>query len=254
MKKLVYSFLFAFIYFPLLTLLYLTLIGQWSFPQLLDANFHFKNWISLTKETSIWTSLGLSLFIATFLASLATIFGFVVSQALSYQKKGNLYLQFAYYPYLIAPVILGAMLQFYFVRLNLSGTILGVLIAQSFFILPYSVLLMATFWNDTIRQFTLQAKSLGANTFQIYQSVLLPLAKPWLFLVFVQCFLISWFEYGVTQLIGVGKVNTLPIQAMQLIREANPHQAALIACFMIFPILFLLGLNQQTLMKKEGKL
>lgn len=205
----------------------------------------------MDSSNGLFVSFLLSIFISGSIAVLATLFGYFISRQLLFDKNQSRFIQLAFYPYLIAPVILGAMLQFYFVRFNLTGTTLGVFIAQAFFIFPYSVLLLSTFWNDKIRQLAFQAKSLGATDRQVNQQVLFPMARPWILLSLVQCFLISWFEYGITQYIGVGKVETLTIRAMNFVKEANPHQAALSACLMILPVLLILVINQQLLTKRS---
>jgi len=226
---------------PLFTILYLSLVTQWSYPQLLKADYTLRYWRDLLADRDgLPGSLLLSLFIATFQGSMATTFAFPVSRQLMEQPRLRRLLKLAYYPYLIAPVVLGTMLQVYFIQLGLNGALAGVLLAQALFIIPFSVLLLSTFWNERTRQIAFQASSLGAGNWQLYRTVLLPMAQPWLLLSFTLCFLVSWFEYGITQLIGVGKVETLTIRVMQYVQEANPHQAALAACLMIVPVVALL--------------
>ena len=228
---------------------YLSLVSHWSFPKIFDVSISWSLWAEMfSGNSNILQSALLSLFLSTIIASTATFFGFFVSQQLS---DRNLFLKLSYFPYLIAPVVFGAMLQFYFTLIGLSGSVWGVLLAQILFVFPYSVLLFSTFWNERIRQTAFQSMTLGANTWQVFLTVLLPMSKPWLFLCFVQCFLISWYEYGITQLIGVGKVETLPIKTMLFIKEANPHLAALSACIMVFPIVLFLIVNRQLFLKRE---
>lgn len=242
-----------FVVLPLISIIYLSLVSVWTFPDLLDAQFTGKVWGGLfTGNAALLASFGLSLFISGTLAVVATAFGYFISKFLLFELRKRSWIQLAFYPYLIAPVILGAMLQFYFVRWGLTGTVAGIMIAQAFFILPYSVLLLSTFWTEQLRQLAFQAYSLGANSQQVNREILFPMAKPWLLLSLVQCFLISWFEYGMTQLIGVGKINTLTISTMRYVKEADPHQAALSACLMIIPVLIILVINQRLFRKRTA--
>ena len=57
-------------------------------------------------------------------------------------------------------------------------------------------------------------------------------------------------RYGITQLIGIGKVDTLTIRVMQFVREANPYLAAVTSCLMIAPPLLLLAINKKAFLKK----
>lgn len=66
---------------------------------------------------------------------------------------------------------------------------------------------------------------------------------------FFQAFLISWFEYGLTTLIGIGKVQTLTVKVFQYIGEANIFHAALASLLLALPPAGLLWVNKQVLFK-----
>jgi putative spermidine/putrescine transport system permease protein len=225
---------------PILSLVYLSLQTQWEYPVL--TNFTAQQWIDALPQGEILSSLMLSLGISMMLATVATCGGFLLSRSIAQRPS---WISLAFYPYLIAPVIFGVMLQYYFVRMELTGTVAGVLLAQLLFILPYSILLYATFWNKRVTNTAFQASTLGASEWQVFTTILLPMARPWMLLCFIQCFLISWFEYGITQVIGVGKINTLTMATMHFVREANPHLAAISSLLMVIPVLLLLGLNRR---------
>ncbi|MFT4737008.1 MAG: putative spermidine/putrescine transport system permease protein [Paraglaciecola sp.] len=235
---------------PVIALLYLTVVAQWTYPQLLLPNFTLSHWGALFTSGQLMSSLLLSFGIASFLAVIGTGFGFWVTWQLLHLSDHRGMISLAFYPYLIAPVVLGAMLNYYFLRWGLTGTIGGVMIAQSLTILPFSALLMSTFWSARIQSLSFQASTLGASPKQVLQNVLLPMAKPWLTLSLVQCFLISWFEFGITRLVGVGKVETLTVSSMLFIKEANPHQAAVAATLMIIPLLLLFLFNYRLIQRK----
>lgn len=92
-----------------------------------------------------------------------------------------------------------------------------------------------------------QAASLGATLGQRIRYVLIPMAKPWLALALFQSFLISWFEYGLSATIGLGKVKTLTILTYGFIQEANPAFAAVSALILTLPPLLVLALNRSLL-------
>jgi putative spermidine/putrescine transport system permease protein len=227
------------------------MVKTWTFPQLFNADFTLMHWKNLIGgNTGLASSLLISLAISTALSFFATFFGFIVSKQIMSGKNPTRLLHLSYYPFLIAPVVFGCMLQFYFIRWGLTGTLLGVMLAQSLFILPYGVLMMSSFWTHSVKQTELQARTLGANQIQVNMTVLIPMAKPFLLLCFVQCFLISWFEYGITQFIGLGKVDTLTIRTMHFVNEANSHLAAVAALIMILPLMLILFLNKRLLIKR----
>ena len=251
MKRSLYTVTALLLLIPLLVITYLSWVTAWQYPQLVNSHYTTHNWSLLfNSNNQLASSLLLSILISSSIATIATAFGFVVSNSILLKKRSTFLLSLAYYPYLIAPVVFGAMLQFYFTWLGLTGSLAGIILAQLLFILPHSVLFLSTFWNDHIRQTAFQATSLGATSGQVYRTLLIPMAKPWLFICFAQCFLISWFEYGMTQLIGVGKVQTLTILTMQFIREANPHIAALAAILLVLPPLTLWVINRKIFLQQ----
>jgi putative spermidine/putrescine transport system permease protein len=66
-----------------------------------------------------------------------------------------------------------------------------------------------------------------------------------LLIAFFQSFLISWFEFGLTNYIGGGQVQTLTLRVYQYIGEANIHLAALSSLLLVIPPLILLWLNKR---------
>ena len=255
MRKAIDYMVIGLLFLPLVAIVYLVLVSRWVYPQLWDASFSLSHWIAGIRSTgSLLEGLWLSLFLATAMGAGATGVGFFLSHQVTLQGRRSGLIHFAYYPYLIAPVVLGVMLRFYFVRAGLTGTLAGVLLAQFIFILPYAILLLSTFWNDRVRQTAFQASTLGATPGQVFRTVLMPMAKPWLIICFLQCFLISWFDYGITQVIGVGKVATLTVQTMVFVKAANPHLAALAACLLVGPLVALMFINRKLFLQGDNVL
>ena len=145
----------------------------------------------------------------------------------------------------MTPVVLAACLQYFFISAGLSGTIPGVILGQLFITFPYGIILFSSHWNVQMKELEGVAITLGSNQFNLYKRVLIPASKDILVIVFFQTFLISWFEYGLTSVLGVGKVSTLTVMVFQFIYEANIAFAALCSCALIFPPLILLWFNRK---------
>lgn len=240
MQKLFQVLIILFVVLPIVALLYLSAVKFWIYPDLFQANFTLEYWSGLRGTYSgISSSFAVSLGIAASISLVATGLGFFFSAFLLLVPGRSTWLALSFFPYLIAPVSFGALLQTYFVRLGLSGSPSGVWIAQLLFVVPYATILLSTFWNHDIRKLYQQATALGATSSQAFFGIIVPLAKPWLGLSLLQCFLISWYEYGITRLIGLGKVQTLTVGVMHYLNEANPHLAALAATLLVGPIVLL---------------
>jgi putative spermidine/putrescine transport system permease protein len=249
-----WSLLGALFLLPLIGLVYLSVVEQWRYPALLsDARFTLRHWSSFWSNSSgLRAGLGLSLGLSGTVALSASMAGFWMAGRIARHAQRRWLFSLAYFPYLVAPVILGVLWQHWWARLGWSGTLWGVFLAQWLFVFPYAVLFFAGFWNEQFRKVLFQARSLGADRRRLWSDVVLPLGLPWLAVGLFQCFLLSWFEYGLTQLIGVGKVPTLTIRTVLFVQEANPHGAAVAGLLMAMPPLLLLLLNRSVFLRRVG--
>ena len=238
---------------PFIYLLLLSFTNNWQFPQLLPVSYNSKIWHNaLLENNGILRGFFISIFIASCVAVVSTLFGFLISRAIANHKRRNLFLFVCYFPLALSPVIFALLVNYYFIRIGLSGTITGVVIAQLMITLPFSILLLNSFWNRQIKSFEEASNTLGADFKQIFFKVLLPIAKPQLVVCFIQTFLISWFEYGLTTIIGVGKIKSLTLKVYQYIGEANVYYAAISSCIIILPIVVLIWINKKFVYHKLG--
>ena len=241
----------AVILFPFAFLLMLSLGRRWAYPGLLPAEWTLHNWQAIWGgQAGLGESLLLSLALSLSIAMIATAGSFWVSKQVAYHRYRQRWLVLAYLPYVFAPVILAACLQYFFIRTGLSGKFEGVAIAQLFITFPYGLIFFTSFWTERMLALEQLIATLGGNTWQAYTKVLLPVAKGPILTCFFQLFLISWFEYGLTALIGVGKVQTLTLKVFQYVNEANLFFAALASCLLVLPPIVLLWLNKRYVFSK----
>jgi len=246
MKQLLKYLLIGIVLFPYLFLLLLSLGQGWVFPKIFPDSWTLDNWQNvLSTQSALAESLGISILIAVTIAATATLLGFITSRSIAYHAQRSRWLLLAYFPYIFSPVIYAACLQFYFVWLGLSGAIAGVLLAQFFIVYPFAVIFFVSFWNEELRAMEQLVLTLGGSRRQAFWRVLLPVAKNPLFICFFQTFLISWFEYGLTMLIGVGKVQTLTVKVFQFVNEANIFNAALASVLLVVPPTLFLIINKR---------
>jgi putative spermidine/putrescine transport system permease protein len=235
---------------PLVLLVYLSVSVQWHYPALTSHVFTLQHWRWMLSGSPLLASLGLSLGLSLTVGALATGTGAFVSRLLAYYTRSPYWLLGAYAPYVIAPVILAVMLNVYLLRLGLTGTIGGVVVAQLLITIPYAVLLFYGFWNERLRTMEHLVRTMGGDATAVLRHAIWPAARGLLAVCFFQTFLISWFEYGLTQYIGVGKVPTLTIMVFRYVSEANPYLAALASVLLVAPPLALLALNRRVLVHR----
>ncbi len=227
---------------PALLLLMLSVGREWLFPAILPGSFTFRNWADLLKGGGdLGSGLVLNLILSAVVAVLATGLGFLTARLV--QNRSVLLL--AYLPYALSPVVYAVLLYVFFIRLGLSGNVAGVVLGQLLLAYPFAVIFFRSFWGLQATRYEQLALTLGCTPWQALRKVLIPVARPALVICFFQTFLISWFEFGLTNLIGIGKVKTLTVQVFVYIQEANIHYAALAALLLVIPPVVLLLANRR---------
>ena len=238
--------------FPFLYLIILSIISRYPYPEIIPKHFDFSHWISVfTGESELAHSLTVSVIISLTVATISTGFGFVTSRAFAKNSKEQRLIKMTYFPFLFPPVIYASMLSHFFIVAHLSGTITGVVVGQVLIAYPFAILLLRGFWSRTVMTNEETAKTLGASPRQIFFRVLLPMARGLLFITFFQTFLISWFEYGLTTLLGLGQIQTLTLRVFGYIQQGNPTLAALSSLFLFIPPVLLLLIYKPSLFRRR---
>ena len=252
-KILQYGFIIA-IFFPLLFLIVLSLGKNWAFPFVFPNELSIKNWFVFADNESQIGGLFLqSLVLSTIVSFLVTTSSFLISKSISYSKYKTVFLILAYIPYLLSPVVMAIIFQYFFIVANLNATFIGVILAQFIIALPFGIIIFSNFWNDQIKQYENLSATLGSPKNYTFKKILLPLAKPTFILCFFQIFLVSWFEFGLTRIIGAGKIKTLTLSVFKYINEANVFYAALASCLLILPPMLLIYINKKVLFFVENQ-
>lgn len=238
---LVSAILLPFLFFGMLS------VGQaWFYPDVLPQRFTPDNWQELLLgQSELQAGLLRSVILGLGVAILSTVTGFIVSREIAWVKYKNRWLLLAYWPFVLSPVVLAILVQRFFLLTGMSGEVIGVLLGQLILAFPFAVIFFQSFWTQEVLQVEQQSQTLGASAVYTLQNVLLPLGKPLLLICFFQTFLISWFEYGLTQFIGLGKVKTLTILVFKYVNEANIFHAALASLLIMLPPALLLWLNKK---------
>ncbi|MFY9825237.1 MAG: ABC transporter permease [Thermoanaerobaculia bacterium] len=235
---------------PLAVLAVLSFAGAWPFPDVVPSRWTVSRWLEvLAGRGGLAASFGVSVLISAAVALLSTGLGFVTSKHVAYHPRRRLLLFLAYVPFALSPVILGVCLLYVAIQAGLSGTVAGVILAQTIFAYGFAIVLFQGLWSPRMRAFEDLVRTLGGSTWQLYARVLVPLSKEMLLLCFFQTFLISWFQYGLTVLVGGGQVKTLTLKVYDFVGEANVFYAALASCLLIIPPALLLWANKRILFK-----
>jgi putative spermidine/putrescine transport system permease protein len=252
LKKTLWILLATLFYLPFAYLVLLSLATNWRYPLLLPEGFNLETWQYIIQtDSAVGSSFVLSVLLSASVAFLATFFGFFIGKTIATHRLKNIFLTITYFPYAFSPVIYAFCLNFLFMQLNLVGNMEGVVLAQFIITFPFAIILFSNHWSNELLNLESVVLTLGGSPRQAFWRVILPLSKNILLICFFQTFMISWFEYGLTSVIGLGKVQTLTLKTYQFIGESNVYFAALASCLLVFPPLILLWFNRRFVFKEH---
>ncbi|RIV21132.1 ABC transporter permease subunit [Fibrisoma montanum] len=236
---------------PFVLLLLLALGQYWRFPDVLPPVYALD---ALTRvvsaDSALATGFLLSLLIATVVAVVSTAGGFVVARAIAGASRPDRWVTLSYLPYALPPVLLAVLIQPYFIRLHLSGSLAGVVLGLLLITIPFAALFFRSFWGEQAKQYEQLSRTLGCTQVQAFRWVLLPLARPLLITCLFQTFLIAWFDFGLTNYLSVGKVQTLTVQVFIYVGEANSRLAAVASLLLLIPPALLLWVNRKAIVRR----
>lgn len=232
--------------FPFALIVMLSAGWSWPFPHILPLRWTAAPWRTVFDGSdAIGSTFVLSCGLSAVVAVIATAGSFLAARFIAYHRHRRTLLILAYVPYVISPVVLAVCLLYLYIRAGIDGTVAGVIMAQTILAFSFGTIFFVDFWNDEKLALEGLVATLGGTTPQLYRRVLLPISRGPLLLCFFESFLISWFQYGTTLLIGEGRVQTLSLRVFAYVSEANPAYAALASCLLVIPPVLLLWVNKR---------
>lgn len=240
---------YSFLYLPLFVLV------TFSFN---DSQLHF-DWVGFTtkwymalwQSCEVWTSLQNSLIVAVsavFLSlSMASCFVFFGTRA--YVKRTLV----VFYANLVVPEIMlavGLMSLFYFFSIPLSLTTL--IAAHTVLGFGYSVPIVYDTYRELDKKYMEASLDLGANTWQTFYLVVLPLLYPALLASALLVFIISFDDFLLSFFCSGGSTQTLPMYIFAMIRTGTSPLVSALSTILLAASSLLVLLYLSLRVKKTG--
>src|SRR5258706_8532798 len=124
-----------------------------------------------------------------------------------------------------------------------AGTLSAILIAHVFYNTTIIIRIVGNALSSLDPKLEHAARSLGADTFHVWQNIILPLLRPSIFAATLLVFLFDFTSFGVILLLGGSKFSTLEVEIyIQAVKQLHLPLAALLAliqliCTLVFSIL-----------------
>lgn len=198
-----------------------------------QAFFHSREWLG---------ALGNSLLIAPLATLLATALGVLASVGLVRGEfRGKTLVMAIIVSPMIAPVVIVAVgMFFFFARISLLNSYIGLVLAHAMLGVPFVVITVTAVLKNYDRNLSRAAASLGAPPWLVFARVTLPLIAPGVFSGALFAFAASFDEVVVTLFLASPAQRTLPIQMFAGIRENLDPTIAAAASLMVGASLILL--------------
>ena len=253
-----YSFLticgmiFFFLIFPLLVIIPLSFnaVPFFTFTKemlSLDPAGYSLKWYedfftNLNWQGAVWNSF----YIAFFATILATFFGTLAALGLSspHMPYKTLVMSLLISPMIVPLIISAAGMFFFYSRLGLQGTHLGVILAHAALGTPFVVITVTATLVGFDKSLIRAAANLGASPPRVFFKVIVPLILPGVISGGLFAFITSFDEVVVVLFVGSYKQRTIPWQMFSGIREQiSPTILAVATLMVLVSVIMLLALE-----------
>lgn len=229
---------------PFLPLLLWSFSGKWFFPAPVPTAVSMRAWTYIFQSASHQILPGLfhSFGIAAVTSLLSVAIGLPAGRALGiYRFYGKPVVAFSLLaPVLVPPLSTAMALHFWFLKLGLAETHLGVILIHLSVSLPYAVFVLWGRFSGYDPEVEEQARSLGAGPVSVFFRITLPWVAPGVLAAGLFAFLLSWSQYLGTLVIGGGRILTLPVLLFSLMQSGDRPVAAAVSVLFVLPALLVL--------------
>ncbi len=229
---------------PFVPLFMWSVATNWRFPNLLPSGWSLRAWQYLGSPASqVGEAIVDSIIIAVVVTCISGLISIPAGRALGQLNfRGKRVVEFL----ILAPTIVPGLASVFgvhvlFLRYGLANSVVGVILVHLISSVTYATLVMSGVFANYNPDFEQQARVLGAGPLRIFWYVTIPAIFPGLVVAGLFAFLLSWYQYILTLIIGGGQVQTLAMLLFTFARSVDkPVTGALSIVFMLPAILVLI--------------
>ena len=210
--------LFLFLYIPIIILIIFSFndnnqIGLWT-------GFSLRWYGELFRNESVLSALRLSLWVAVWSTIISTVFGTLTALALERHRfPGKVtYDAILYLPIIIPDIVMALSTLLFFVVLGVALSRYTILIAHVAFNISFVAIVVRARLADMDNVLEEAAADLGANEWQTFRRVTLPLLMPGIISGALLAFTLSLDDFVITFFVAGPGSTTLPVRVYSMIR------------------------------------
>lgn len=227
-----------FFYGPMLNMLMLAFANEYSVPAVLPQSWGFKWWRYVFSQDNLVSSIAQSFIVAiiTTLVSMALCIPAAYSIARFKYRGRKLFMLSFLLTNAFPKLGIYTAIAVLFYRYNLMGTYTGVVIIHMINSMMFMVWLPASAFRSVHRQQEEAARDVGAGPIRTFFKVTLPMAVPGIAVATLYTFLGSMEEAQGTMLVGMAKIQTMPVAMYGIVLDSSAVQVgAVFAILLIIP-------------------
>lgn len=232
-----------FFYGPMLNMLMLAFANEYSVPAVLPQAWGFKWWRYVFSQDNLVSSIAQSFIVAiiTTLVSMALCIPAAYSIARFKYRGRKLFMLSFLLTNAFPKLGIYTSIAVLFYRYNLMGTYTGVVIIHMINSMMFMVWLPASAFRSVHRQQEEAARDVGAGPIRTFFKVTLPMAVPGIAVATLYTFLGSMEEAQGTMLVGMAKIQTMPVAMYGIVLDSSAVQVgAVFAILLIIPVAVLI--------------
>lgn len=220
-KLTVFTFVMTFLYIPFLILIIFSfndskIVAGWK-------GFTFKYYVDLFNNEIILNAFWNTLLVAVFSTLISTALGVITALALENKKfTGTKFLSgILFLPLIMPDILMGVSLALLYNFLKVQTGMVTVLIAHITFCLSYTVIVIRSRLEGFDKSLEEAAMDLGANKWQMFYKIKMPLIMPGIIAAALLAFVLSFDDFIITFFTSGRGFNTLPIYVESAIRRGT---------------------------------
>lgn len=215
---------------------------EWRAPNIIPQRFGLRGVTRVLEDGLLVEAVGNSIIVGLASAAIGVLFAWPAARSLALLGTARTAWLAILLPLLLPPLVVGAGLRVWFLRLGLADSLVGLVLAHLVFVMPYCIMILTPGFTPELLRRESAAMVLTGDLRQRFFSVTLPALRRQVALALALGFTISWAQYGTSLGVG-GGVPMLPLLLVPLVR-ADPQVAAVLDVVLIAPPLIALALSQ----------
>lgn len=196
-----------------------TKVATFQMPPPLLEGWTLENYIVIT-QSSFLRHLGNSLIVSTVTTVFALLFGVPAAYAISrhHFRRETVLTFWILMARLALPIGFALPLFNIFVRLNLTNTYPGIILAYLTFTVPLVIWVLRPFLDSIPVDMEESAIVDGANNWQVFSRIVIPMAAPGVVSVGILTFIMTWIEFFYALIFTRGSMMTAPVGVVNFLR------------------------------------